>query len=75
MENMNELTDNQVLQLEYAKRYFHDAPPDCWLNQEIFQISISGQWDRDEKNGGLFGRKFNNYIFKYTGIPLYSLLD
>ena len=69
---MNELTDDQALQLEYAQRYFHDAPADCWTNYEIFQIVISGRWGNSVHNptGGLLGRKFNGYTFKYRGIPI-----
>ena len=63
--------------LLWAKRYYHDAPPHCWENNEILQIARSGGWGRGcaDPKGGLMGKVFDGYTFKYKGLPLWDILD
>ena len=66
-------SDKELLQLSYAKRYYDDAPEECWRNEEILKIVYTGGWGRCTGNplGGLIGLNFNRYTFKYKGYPLF----
>ena len=62
-------------QLDYACRYYEDAPAVCWKNPEVLKIVYTGGWGRTYKDpkGGLMGATYNGYTFKYKGIPLFFL--
>ena len=70
-------TPEELQQLDYAMRYYEDAPPECWVDEEILKITFAGGWGRchGDPNGGLMGRQFGNYVFRYRGLPLWDLLD
>ena len=67
-------TEREKKELEYAKRYFSDAPPECWQDEEILRITYLGGWGRGytHAKGGLLGRMFGEYKFCYHGIPLWT---
>ena len=69
-------TPEEIQNLEYAMRYYEDAPRECWNDDEILKITYAGGWGKSVTNpeGGLMGRQFGNYIFKYRGLPLWNLL-
>ena len=69
------LTEQQQRQLDYAKRYYHDASGVCWTNPEVLKIVYTGGWGRAANNpeGGLMGATYNGYTFKYKGFPLWGI--
>ena len=71
------ITQKQRLNLYMAMEYYDDAPAECWQDTEIRAIVYSGGWGRcfDHPDGGLMGKKFNGYEFKYHGLPVGIMMD
>ena len=59
--------------LSYAKKYFNDAPAECWEAPEVLHRIKDGKWGMSHTNGGLLGFTYNNYHFRYRGQPLWGL--
>ena len=55
--------------LEQAKKYFNDAPKECWKNSDI--LTRVEKWGHTWENGGLLEYTYNDYVFKFRGLPLW----
>ena len=61
--------------LACAKRYYNDAPRECWTAPEVLHRIKDGKWGQSYTNGGLMGYTYNNYYFRFRGLPLWGFLD
>ena len=61
--------------LACAKRYYNDAPQECWNDPDILKRIKDGKWGKSHTNGGLMGYTYNNYHFRYRGQPIWELFD
>jgi len=68
------MPDENPNDLLCAKRYYHDAPDECWKNPKVLELLRNGGWGKGRSSGGLMGCTFNGYTFAYKGLPLWDLL-
>ena len=71
------LTPEEERNLQYAVRYYSDAPMECWENLEVLKIVYAGGWGRgvNDPQGGLMGMTVEGYTFRYKGLPMWDLIE
>tara|TARA_Y100000287_G_C14130452_1_gene309615 strand:- start:61 stop:294 length:234 start_codon:yes stop_codon:yes gene_type:complete len=56
--------------LSDCKEYYKNAPDKIWDNKKVLSIVNSGNGLKTIEYGGLMFGTFDNYTFKFYGIPV-----